>query len=190
MKKEEQDKTITGELLEDDNLREAKTFLGLMEALDITSGNMESSLINEKEKIMEEITPDILEDVELNTSLIDSNELLSDFVMIREALRDDIKTTRTILNTLGIDIAASHADDLSGSLIMAFAELKKGNVASIKMLMDSYSSVGETQLKIKKLITEIKDIENGEVERKEGSTQNIINFVGTPAELLANLKTN
>ena len=117
---------------------------------------------------------------------------LKQLVKFVVATRDDIKTNRTILNTLGIDIAASHADDLSGSLVMAFAELKKGNVASIKMLMDSYSSVGETQLKIKKLITEIKDIdiENGEAERKEGSTQNIINFVGTPAELLANLKTN
>jgi len=187
---------ITGELIPevinpleaspDDILRDAQSYLGLMETFDIVQGgNMEKNILAEKEKINKSL--EILDEIPevLNTSLINSDELLKDFIMVREALRDDITTTRVLLKKLGEDMASTHADDLSGTIVMAYAELKKGNVASMQMLMDSYGKVAKTQLDVKKLITEIKELE-GEPQ-EEGSVTNIVNFVGTPAEMLASL---
>jgi len=179
-------------MIDDEKIREAKKFMGLIEAFDMdTLGGMEENLVRDKEQILVSLEGVDLEDKPqaelLNTSLINSDELLSDFVLIRDALREDIRSTKTMLSKLGQDISASHADDISGSLVLAYAELKKGNVASIKMLMDSYNSVGETQLKIKKLITEIKDMED---EDNPDIVNNTINFIGTPAEMLESLKKN
>jgi hypothetical protein len=168
--------------------REAQKFLGLIEAFDVEAKGMEKNLQETKTEILEDL--EIIDEVpeELNSSLIESDELLSDFILVRQSLRDDIKATRILLQKLSEDMSSSHADDLSGSMVMAYAELKKGNVTSMKLLMDSYSSVAKTQLDVKKLITEMKSIEDKE-ESEEGSSVNIQNnFIGTTADVLAKLK--
>ena len=176
-----------GDEQEDKTLREAKKFLGLIEAFDTTADGLEDNLIKEKEKINKEL--EIIDDIPevLNSTLISSDELLSDFVLVRQSLRDDIIATRILLKKLSEDMSGTHADDLSGAMVMAYAELKKGNVTSMKLLMDSYSSVAETQLKVKKLITEIQSIENQE-DTESGTINVQNNFIGTTADILAKLK--
>ena len=172
----------------DMHYREAQKFLGLIEAFDLEADGMEDNLVKDKEEITKDL--EIVDEIpeELNSSLIESDELLSDFILVRQSLRDDISATRILLKKLSEDMSASHADDLSGSMVMAYAELKKGNVTSMKLLMDSYSSVAETQLKVKKLITEMKSIEDSE-EIIDGKTVNVQNnFIGTTADVLAKLK--
>lgn len=173
--------------MEDQNLREAKKYLGLIEAFDVSADGMEENLTKHKEEILQELS--IIDDKpdEITTSIIESEELLDDFLLVRQSLRDDINATRVLLQKLSDDMSASHSDDLSGAMVMAYAELKKGNVTAMKLLIDSYSSVAETQLKVKKLITEIKDLDDKE--NNENGTVNIQNnFIGTTADILAKLK--
>jgi predicted transcriptional regulator len=184
----EQEEIFEQELETDKHYREAQKFLGLIEAFDIEAEGMEKNLQEAKTEILEDL--EVVDEVpeELNSSLIESDELLSDFILVRQSLRDDIKATRILLKKLSEDMSASHADDLSGSMVLAYAELKKGNVTSMKLLMDSYSSVAKTQLDVKKLITEMKSIEDKEESDKEGSTYVQNNFIGTTADVLAKLK--
>ena len=172
----------------DEILREASKFVGLMEAFDIKSGaEMEENLLKNKQEILSDLQiindkPEIL-----TTSLIESDELLSDFVLVRNALRDDISSTRVLLKKLSDDLSASHSDDISGYILLSYAELKKGNVTSMKLLMDSYSTVAETQIKVKKLITEIKSMDDKE-DGEKGTVNIQNNFIGSTVEMLKMLK--
>jgi hypothetical protein len=176
------------ELEGDKHYREAQKFLGLIEAFDVQAEGMEKNLQEAKTEILEDL--EIVDGVpeELNSSLIESNELLSDFILVRQSLRDDIKATRILLSKLSEDMSSSHADDLSGSMIAAYAELKKSNIESMKLLMNSYSSVAKTQLDIKKLLSETRSLEQ-DSENISGTTTNIQNnFIGTTADVLEKLK--
>lgn len=165
--------------------REAKKFLGLIEAFEVSTEGMEENLRASKDEIRQKLEVKETIPPELTMSLIDSEEFLSDFILVRESLREDIKVTKLIISRLGNDIASTHVDDLSGNMVLAFAELKKGNVVSMKLLMDSYSSVAETQLKIKKLISEIETIENN---TKDGIINIQNNFIGSAADIMKKLK--
>jgi hypothetical protein len=171
---------------EDKHYREANKFLGLLESFDVEADGLEENLKKNKEEITQELQ--IVDEIPevLDSSLIESEELLQDFILVRHSLRDDIKATRGLLKKLSEDLSSNHADDLSGSMISAYAELKKGNVESMKLLMDSYSSVAETQLKVKKLVQEIKTLEDSEDKGGNSYTQN--NFIGTTADILKQLK--
>ena len=173
----------------DDNYIEAQKFIGLIEAFDTSTKGLEDNLVQQKESILKDL--EIVDDIpeELNMSLIESDELLNDFILVRGALRDDIGSTRVLLKKLSEDMTSSHSDDISSQLLMSYSELKKGNVASMKLLMDSYSSVAETQLKIKKLVQEIKIIEDKESNGVGGTTNIQNNFtIGTTADILRSIK--
>jgi len=175
--------------VKDDNYIEAQKFIGLIEAFDTSTKGLEDNLVQQKESTLKDL--EIVDDIpeELNMSLIESDELLNDFILVRGALRDDISSTRVLLKKLSEDMASTNGDDISSSLVASYAELKKGSVASMKLLMDSYSSVAETQLKIKKLVQEIKTIENKESNEVGGTTNIQNNFtIGTTADILKSLK--
>jgi len=172
--------------LMDKNYTEAQKFLGLMEAFDTSVDGLEENLVNYKKDIIKDL--EVIDKVpeELNMSLIESDELLGDFVLVRESLREDIKSTRMLLKKLSDDIAVMDSEEMNPEILSSFAELKKGNVTSMKLLMDSYSTVAETQLKIKKLVHEIKKIE----EKASGDTTNVQNnfMIGTTADILKSIR--
>jgi len=186
---------LDGLYVEDEPLRDAKKFLSLMEEFDIKEGsNMEANLQKSKKRIHETVIEVQNEDqlVELSTSIVDSNELLEDFILVRKTLREDVKATRVLLSKLSEDLTNMCAEDMNGQVVMAFSDMKKSNVKSMELLINSYEKVAQTQLSVKKLTQELKTEENKQKQleaSEDGGTsiQNAI-FVGSPSELLASLK--
>lgn len=165
----------------------SKKFLKLIEEFGTSAEGMEQELQKERNEIIAKVKD---EEIQLNeeqqSNLIKSEELLNDFSLVREALREDIKSTKLLIEKLSQDMLLMDGEEISGSLVQAFAELKKGNVTSMKLLMDTYSNVAETQLKIKKFLKEQEKIS----EEKFSNTTNIqINsFEGTMTDLLKTIK--
>ena len=174
-------------------LNKAKKFIGLMESFELDNAQeMEDTLVQHQELIVEEIKKEseveIPEDLEV--SIIETSELLKDFVLIRETLRDDIKNTKTVLEKMSKDMSYEDTNDMNGQVLMAFSDLKKSNVKSMELLISSYEKVAKTQLEVKKLTAEIKSKEIEEL--NENGDTNIKNaiFVGSPKELLEGLLNN
>ena len=165
-----------------------------MEEFDVKEGsNMERNLQKNKKDIIEsrvELQTD--EDInKLTTSIVESNELLEDFILVRETLREDIKATRVVLSKLSDDLTAMNAEDMNGQVVLAFSDMKKSNVKSMELLINSYEKVAQTQLSVKKLTQELITEENRQQSlERNGEGTNIQNavFVGSPAELLESLK--
>lgn len=169
----------------------------LLEAFDINEGNMSANIQNTKNEVMKElqklqenssntsnITPVSSELTEITTSIVNTDELIKDHILVREALREDIASTRIVVSKLAEEIATSDMDQLNGQVTEAFASIKKSNVLSMKLLIDSYTMIAETQNKIKKLASELKTIDNNE---NNTTIENNI-FVGSPSDLLDHLK--
>ena len=175
------------DLEEDETLIEAKKYLGLMEAFDVKAGNMEENMKVEKEKILELVTPEQYLEPSIVETIIDTNDLMEDFSLIRVNLRKNIKSTATILEKFGDDLAVSNAEEVSGQILLGYSELIKSSNTSMKLLIDTYSTVAKTQTEIKKLISTNKDLDENN-ENSGGTTNNIVNFIGTPAELLERLR--
>jgi len=176
--------------MEDEVLRDSKKFLSLCEAFDINAGNMEENMQNEKKKIIDSLTTSDLQNVDVenvNTSIIETEDLMKDFSFIRKNLRANIDSTSILLEKFGNDLSASHAEDVSGQMLLGYSELIKSSNTSMKLLIESYSSVSKTQNEIKKLIQENKTIES-EQSQIDNSVTNVVNFVGTPYEMLESLK--
>jgi len=186
------------DIQEDEILRDAKKFLSLMEEFDIKEGsNMETNLQNNKKDIIQSKVTLVTDDdvKEYTTSIVESNELLEDFILIRETLRDDIKATRIVLAALSEDLSSTSAEDMNGQVVLAFSDMKKSNVKSMELLINSYEKVAQTQLSVKKLTQELKTEDDrqkqlgnsGNGENEGMNIQNAV-FVGSPAELLASLQ--
>ena len=166
-----------------------KKFDKLLETFDINEGNMGANIQKNKDETMKElellqgtvVIPD-----EIQESIVNTDELVQDHILVREALREDIAATRIVVSKLAEEIATADMDQLNGQVTEAFASIKKSNVLSMKLLIDSYTMVAETQNKIKKLASELKTIENQE--NSGGTTIENALFVGSPAELLENLR--
>jgi len=194
---DEKENTENTEEYTDETLVEAKKFLSLMEEFDVKQGSkMKENLRKNKQEIIEartelQETNDNIP-IEVNVSIVEADELLEDFILVRETLREDIKTTRLVLSKLGEDFATMSADEMNGQVVTAYAEIKKSNVKSMELLMGSYSNVAETQLKVKKLVQELKTVENENQQLENTGGTNIQNavFVGSPDELLKSLKGN
>jgi len=170
-------------------IRDSKKFMSLCDVFEIDAGEMEENMLKEKEKTLKAITPEhYKEEIEV-TSIIETDDLMFDFTLIRKNLRNNIQSTSTLLEKFGEDLGSSHAEDVSGQMLLGYSELIKSVNTSMKLLIDSYSSVAKTQTEIKKLISLNKDLDEKNSEADEtSSVTNIVNFVGTPAEMLANLK--
>jgi len=182
---------------EDETLRDAKKFLSLMEEFDIKEGsNMEANLQKNKKEIIDaKVTLVNNEEVnEYTSSIVEANELLEDFILIRETLREDIKATRIVLAALSEDLSSTSAEDMNGQVVLAFSDMKKSNVKSMELLINSYEKVAQTQLSVKKLTQELKTEDNKQrqleaSEDGQGTTiQNAV-FVGSASELLESLKS-
>ncbi len=185
---------ITGEILEqspEEMIRDSKKFMSLCEVFNVDSGNMEENINKMKEKevelLSEEYSPDISPDSLLD--VISTDNLKEDIHIIRENLRNNVKAIGTILGKFGTDLIATHADDVSGSVLMGYSELVKSHTTSMKLLIDIHKTAAETLVQVKKILSEAKDIEDKE-EGKIGTINNTINFTGTPAELLESLKNS
>jgi len=179
------------DIQEDEILRDAKKFLSLMEEFDIKEGsNMETNLQkNKKDIIQSKVTLVTDDDVkEYTTSIVESNELLEDFILIRETLRDDIKATRIVLAALSEDLSSTSAEDMNGQVVLAFSDMKKSNVKSMELLINSYEKVAQTQLSVKKLTQELKTEDDRQNQTGNGTSIQNAMFVGSPAELLASLQ--
>jgi len=200
----EQYDKITGEFIENEEaitekilnstpeevLRDSKKFMSLCDVFEIDAGNMEENMQKQKQELIEAVTPEHYkgETAELvQNSIIEADDLIEDFTLIRENLRRNIKSTSTLLEKFGGDLAASHAEDVSGQMLLGYSELIKSANTSMKLLIDSYSTVSKTQVEIKKLLSVNKDLDN---ENGEGDTTNIQNnyILGSTNELLEQLK--
>ena len=166
--------------------KNAKKYLKLIEEFETDAETMEEELEKDRQEIIQKVQEnEIILDEEQQRNLIKSEELLNDFSLVREALREDIKSTKLLIEKLSQDMMLMDAEEISGSLVQAFAELKKGNVTSMKLLMDTYSNVAETQLKIKKFIKEQEKLEDSP---KQVTNVQINSFEGTLTDLLSQFK--
>ena len=167
-----------------------KKFDKLMEAFDIGDGNMSKNIADAREETMKElqtlqessvtITPEVTQ------SIVNTDELLQDHILVREALREDIASGRLVIQKLAEEISTTDMDQLNGQVTEAYASIKKANVMSIKLLIESYSLVSETQNKIKKLASELKSIDNKEKSEAGVNVENAI-FVGSASDMIKSL---
>jgi len=185
---------ITGEILKEtpeEMVRNSSKFMSLCEAFEIDAGNMEANI----EKVKEEEVAVLVDQYQDNSTVdslldvISTDNLKDDIKIIRDNLRNNVKAIGTILGKFGSDLIATHADDVSGSVLMGYSELVKSHTTSMKLLIDIHKTAAETLVQVKKIASEAKDIENEE-NGKIGTVNNTINFTGTPAELLESLKNN
>jgi len=165
-----------------------KKFEKLMEAFDIGEGNMSKNIEKMQNEILEDYkvieNTNVELDVNTNTSIVQIADLIADHNLVREALREDINNTRIVLNRLSEQIATADIEDLNGAVTEAYSSIKASQVKSLKLLMDSYNLVSETQLKIKKLAEQLKQIDKEE--NKQTNIEQAI-FIGSPQELLEKL---
>ncbi len=181
---------VTGEILSqspEEMIRDSKKFMSLCEVFNVDSGNMEANIQKNKEEQVTLITEEYAEDISPNSlmDVISTDNLKDDIHIIRENLRANVKAIGTILGKFGSDLIASHAEDVSGSVLMGYSELVKSHTLSMKLLIDIHKTSAETLVQVKKILSEAKDIEDS----SNGETiNNTINFVGTPSELLASLR--
>lgn len=165
-----------------------KKFEKLMEAFDIGEGNMSKNIEKMQNEILEDYkvieNTNVELDVNTNASIVQIADLIADHNLVREALREDINNTRIVLNRLSEQIATADIEDLNGAVTEAYSSIKASQVKSLKLLMDSYNLVSETQLKIKKLAEQLKQIDKEE--NKQTNIEQAI-FIGSPQELLEKL---
>lgn len=183
--------------LEDLPLREAKKYLGLMEAFEVQSGNMEVNLNKNKMEIIKEMkkskdsSSEKLENSDkIIKSVIESDDLIEDFSLIRKNLRDNIRNTSLLLEKFGGDLGLSKIDEIPPDMVSAYSELIKSSNASMKLLIDSYSTVSKTQVQLKKLISLNKQLDEQNDTNSKNSTTvtNTVNFVGNTKDLLNSLE--
>jgi len=182
----------TGEIIEEatelPRVQEAKKYLGLMEAFDVGLGDMEVELIKTKNEIHDEVTS-LREDelsLSVDKSMIVEEDMVSDFGLVRKVLRNTLQKIDLIIDKFGKDMATTNSEDISAAFVTSFAELVKSSNDTAKNLTDMYDKAAKTQLNVKKLLSEIKTLED---EEAGVQIENAI-FVGTPAEMLAKLKDN
>lgn len=167
-------------------LNEAKKYLGLMEAFDVEAGNMEEELIKTKEENHSVIVQDREDELSLSVdkSMIVEEDMIQDFSLVRKVLRNTLQKIDLIIDKFGKDMAISNSEDISAAFITSFSELVKSSNDTAKNLTDMYDKAAKTQLNVKKLLSEIKTLEDEEA----GVVIENAVFVGTPAEMLAQLK--
>lgn len=183
---------ITGEILEhspEEIIRDSKKFMSLCEVFEIDAGNMEANIQEMKKAEVELLTPEYNKEGEIDDliSVISTDNLKEDITLIRKNLRANVQAIGTILSKFGTDLIATHADDVSGSVLMGYSELVKSHTSSMKLLIDIHKTAAETLVAVKKLTSEAKDIDD---ENGDTTINNTVNFVGTPAELLSSLKNS
>jgi len=192
---------ITNEILDKnpkEMFRESKKFLSLCETFNIDADGMEENIIKMKEQQKELLTPEFIknnEDKELDLiDVISTDNLKQDISLIRDNLRANVKAIGTILGKYGDDLIASHADDVSGSVLMGYSELVKSHTNSMKLLMDIHKTSAQTLVELKKLVSQAEVLDSQNNQGNQGditnNTNNTINFIGTPQELLESLKNS
>ena len=179
----------TKESEENNILQEAKKFAGLMEAFDVSAGNMEENLLEEKNKNLKALevaqnkrgTESIPLDV--TRSMIVEEEMINDFTLVRRVLRNTLKKLDLVIDKMGRDMAVTDTDELSAAFITSFSELVKSSNDTAKNLTSTYSTAAKTQVEVKRLLTEVTDMDS-----TSGNTTNVQNnFLGSPADLLKHL---
>jgi len=175
-----------------DTLCEAKKYIGLMEAFEIEAGNMEEQLIENKNELAELAEENRSVSIEntltADSSMIVEEDMVNDFSLVRRVLRNTLEKIDLIIDKFGKDMATSNSEDISAAFITSFSELVKSSNDTAKNLTDMYGKAAKTQLDVKKLLSEIKDMDEKEGNSEDSNVTNIVNFVGSPAELLASLK--
>jgi translation initiation factor 2 alpha subunit (eIF-2alpha) len=169
-------------------IRDSKKFMSLCEVFEVDAGNMEENIKKMKEQEIELLTPEFNKEIKEDTliEVIDTDSIKEDITLIRANLRANVKAIGTILGKFGEDLITTHADDVSGSVLMGYSELVKSHTTSMKLLIDIHKTAAETLVSVKKLLSEAEEID---IENNGDTTiNNTINFTGTPAELLASLK--
>jgi len=161
-----------------------KKFDKLMDAFEIGEGKMSENINKIQTEMFEEYkTIENKISIEENLSIVNIPDLVADHNLVRESLREDIKHTRIVLEALSKQISTSDIEDLSGSVTEAYSSIKSAQVKSLKLLMDSYNIISDTQLKIKKLTEKLKEINT---EEKNTTIEKAI-FIGSPQDLLETL---
>jgi hypothetical protein len=173
-----------------------------MEAFDIGEGNMSENIDSFKKDTMQSLKElkTVKETITLDTEMVERidtaivsavnmDEMVDDHVFVKEALKENISNTRVVLAKLSEEISTADMDQLNGQVTEAFASISKAHMQNMKLLLDSHSIMAKTQVDIKKLQNDLKTL-NDQDNSEGGTTNNTqINFVGTPADLLASLKT-
>lgn len=188
-----------GEIVDD--LRDAKKYMNLMEAFDLKAGNMEENMKFQKNEILLElnkakdikdslISSEISDLKNIEESIIDSDELIADFSLIRKNLRTNIKSTSLLLEKFGCDLGSSNLEDLNADMVSAYSELIKSSNTSMKLLIDSYSIVSKTQIEIKRLVRTNKELDDNNSDEPNINSTNIINFIGTSSEMMKRVREN
>ncbi|MHB8098015.1 MAG: hypothetical protein ACYDD5_00285 [Sulfuricurvum sp.] len=172
------------EIEEIECLREAKKFMGLMEAFGVSADGMEENLVKNKNEIITKVTEERKLEGDVSKSIIVIEEMVDDFQIIRKVLRNTLEKIDLVIDKFGRDMAASSSEDISAAFVTSFAELVKSSNDTAKNLSNIYLVAAKTQVDVKRLLSEVKDMED-----KEGNTTNIQNnFIGTTADILAQLK--
>jgi len=157
-----------------DTLCEAKKYIGLMEAFEIEAGNMEEQLIENKNELAELAEENRSVSIEntltADSSMIVEEDMVNDFSLVRRVLRNTLEKIDLIIDKFGKDMATSNSEDISAAFITSFSELVKSSNDTAKNLTDMYGKAAKTQLDVKKLLSEIKDMDEKEGNSEESTS--------------------
>lgn len=166
-----------------DEIRNARKFLNLAKAFEVSAQGLEENMTKRNKEIAESY----IDDEDVQESVIEIEALIDDFSLIRKTLKSNIVSISGILSKYSEDLLSSHAEDVSGSVLLGYSELIKASNSTMKLLIDTYDSVSKTQLNIKKLKIESKSIDDKQ--DKDSGTINIQNnFIGSTSDILKKIK--
>jgi len=125
-------------------------------------------------QFVEEKTQDIklYKKCNVNSNVIDLNNLILDFKYVRETLKENTDNGRRVLGAVTLSLLDAD-DDKRASLITAFAELNKAVAENMKLYVTAYKDISNVLININKL-KEIDD--NGNVDENKQKS-NIISTI-------------
>lgn len=87
---------------------------------------------------------------ELNSEVLNLNNMVEDFKYVRETLKENTKNARRVLKSITLDLIESD-DDKRAGLVMSFAELNRSVADNMKLYIQSYKDISTVLMNLEKI---------------------------------------
>lgn len=128
--------------------RLTKTFTDNLEVADemIITGSDVIEYVEEKTQIVKLYT----DTSELNSEVLNLNNMVDDFKYVRETLKENTDNARRVLSSITLSLLEED-DDKRAGLVMSFAELNRSITDNMKLYIQSYKDISNVLLNLEKI---------------------------------------